>query len=143
MKALVIKLFGTALGCMACSSYTERASPPPTERASPPPIASVSVENYPKGAWWRSDLSQVALAPAHILIRFAGSATADTDIHVPDIPITRSEVEARLLAQRIVIALRKDPSQFDALAREHSDDLTTRERGGASGRGSCRLYRMP
>jgi PPIC-type peptidyl-prolyl cis-trans isomerase-like protein len=125
VKALVIKLFGAALGCMACSSYTERAAPPP--------IAEVSVENYPKGAWWRSDLSKVALAPAHILIRFAGSATADTDIHVPDIPITRSEVEARLLAQRIVVALRKDPSQFDALAREYSDDLATRERGGRLG----------
>ncbi len=133
MKTLVIKLFGAALCCMACSSYTERASPPPAERASPPPIAEVSVENYPKGAWWRSDLSQVALAPAHILIRFAGSETADTDLHVPDIPVTRSEVEARLLAQRIVIALRKDPSQFDALAREYSDDLTTRERGGRLG----------
>lgn len=133
MKTLVIKLFGAALGCMACSSNTERASPPPTERASPPPMASVSVENYPKGAWWRSDLSQVALAPAHILIRFAGSETADTDIHVPDIAVTRSEVEARLLAQRIVAALRKDPSQFDALAREYSDDLATRERGGRLG----------
>jgi hypothetical protein len=133
VKALVIKLFGAAVGCMACSLYTERASPPPTEGASPPPMASVRVENYPKGAWWRADLSQVALAPAHILIRFAGSATADTDIHVPDIPIARSEVEARLLAQRIVIALRNDPSQFEALAREYSDDLTTRERGGRLG----------
>lgn len=130
VKALVINLFGAALGCMACSSSTEPALPPPVASAS---VASVSVENYPKGAWWRSDLSQVALAPAHILIRFAGSATADTDIHVPDLPITRSEVEARLLAQRIVIALRKDPSQFDALAREYSDDLTTRERGGRLG----------
>jgi hypothetical protein len=142
VKALVINSFCAALGCMACSSSAERAEPPPTERAAPPPstesvsasrMASVNVENYPKGPWWRSDLSQVVLAPAHILIRFAGSETADTDIRVPDIPITRSEVEARLLAQRIAIALRKDPSQFDALAREYSDDPATRERGGRLG----------
>lgn len=125
MKALAITLFGAALGCMACNSFTERAAPAP--------ITSVSVENYPKGAWWRADLSEVVLAPAHILIRFAGTETADTDIHVPDVPITRSESAARLLAQRIASDLQKDPSQFEALAREYSDDLTTRQRGGRLG----------
>lgn len=142
MKALLITLFGAALGCMACSRDTERAPPPPVASVSvenypkvvsPALMASVSVENYPKGPWWRSDLSEVALAPAHILVRFAGSVTADTDIHVPDIPITRSEVEARLLAQRIAIELQKDPGRFEALAREYSDDITTRERGGRLG----------
>jgi hypothetical protein len=125
VKALLVTLFGAALGCMAWNLYTERAAAPSSRL--------VSVENYPKGGWWRADLSDVALAPAHILIRFAGTATADTDIHVPNVPITRSEVEARALAQRIASDLQKDPSQFDALAREYSDDLTTRERGGRLG----------
>ena len=125
MKKAMVTLFGAALSYMAWNHYTERAAAPST--------GSVRVENYPKGGWWRADLSDVALAPAHILVRFAGTGTADGDLHVPNIPITRNEVEARALAQRIASALQKDPSQFDALAREYSDDLATRERGGRLG----------
>lgn len=125
VKALMVTLFGAALGYMAWNLHSERALAPSS--------SLLPVGNYPKGGWWRADLSDVALTSAHILIRFAGTATADEDLHVPDIPITRSEVEARALAQRIASDLQKDPSQFDALAREYSDDLTTRERGGRLG----------
>lgn len=126
MQRTLFTLCGAAACCLAWSLYSERGS---DTRAD---LASAEV-NYPKGPWWRADVSDVALASAHILIRFVGVATADTDLHVPNEPVTRSEPEARELAQRLARELEADPTRFEELARRYSDDLTTRERGGRLG----------
>jgi hypothetical protein len=51
----------------------------------------------------------------------------------PDAPSTRTRDEAYRLATDIARRVRRDPSTFSQLARESSDDATTRDRGGSLG----------
>ncbi len=64
-------------------------------------------------------------AASHILIAYQGALRADP-------AITRTKEEAYALAKDLIARLQKDPSQFEALAREYSDGPTG-ERGGVLG----------
>ncbi|MCC6643372.1 protein translocase subunit SecF [Candidatus Peregrinibacteria bacterium] len=62
---------------------------------------------------------------AHILIAFKGASGADTKV-------TRSEEEAKQLADEIVNKLKenKPENTFDSLAKQYSDDSSNKDQGG-------------
>lgn len=88
---------------------------------------------YAPGPWWRADISDTLLMPAHVLVAHEGSEPVDGNLHVPGPLPRRPRSDALRLAQEIAVAARENPAEFDALARKHSDDLTTRARGGRLG----------
>lgn len=98
------------------------------------------LRSYPPGPWRlaRHELNGVFLTLSHVLVGHEGSQSGEhSELRAPgwsaERPARRSRDEARALAASIAARARSAPNQFDALAREYSDDLTNRERGGSLG----------
>jgi hypothetical protein len=108
---------------------------PPSAASRPPFVAP-----YPRAAWrfvTSDDLDQVVLWFSHILVRHAD---VRNDVRfflgywssvLP--PSTRTRDDALELAQHIADQAAQNPGRFAELARQYSEDLPSREEGGALG----------
>lgn len=96
---------------------------------------------YAQGAWRRSNpeaLREVLLWFSHILVRHrdvSARAVSFDRMHWSSVApaAERSRQEAAALAARIAARAERQPAEFAALAREYSDDIATRDTGGAFG----------
>lgn len=68
----------------------------------------------------------VQRAGAHILFAYQGAMRADPEL-------TRTKEEALTEAKRVLAMIQDDPSQFEAMAAEHTDDPTGKTTGGNLG----------
>jgi hypothetical protein len=101
---------------------------------------------YPPGRWRlasEDELSRVTLWMSHILIRHEGVMPGIVSFQLADwtpasAAPTRTRQEAFDLAQAIATQLRGAPGTFEAVARQVSEDVATKERGGSLG-GICAL----
>lgn len=109
------------------------ANPTTTQPASAQPSS-----HFRWRGWGPAQLERVILWVSHVLIRQGDTAGADcsfikmgwrTQLSVPQ----RSRAEALALASDLARRARLAPDSFAALAREASEDGTSRERGGALG----------
>jgi hypothetical protein len=95
---------------------------------------------YPHAAWRLAkadDLDRVVLWFSQILVQHAGvrnevSFSLTYWSSVPP-PSTRTRGDALVLAQQIAEQAAEDPTRFGELARQHSEDLPSRDEGGAMG----------
>lgn len=95
----------------------------------------------PYGRWRladRTELRRVVLWLSHVLVRHSDSSRraisfsfGDWDAAPP--PPARSRKEALALARQIAAQAEARPDAFAELAKRHSDDPSTRERGGSLG----------
>jgi hypothetical protein len=147
-----------ALGSSACSS--KRASPSGSSGAgtsqvassasaaasasassTPSPGRSAYLAPYPHAEWRLvnpDQLNNVVLWVSHILIRHNESRNEDvafvlSDWHAVLPAPARSRGEALALAEEIARRAQENPRSFAELAREHSEDITSKERGGSLG----------
>lgn len=131
-----------ALGALSCRGGTERGSAPESAAAhggvsSPPPL----VAPYPFGAWRlasQAELERTVLWLSHILIRHAQGRNSQVSFsfanwHSVAPPPTRTRLQALELARKLAADLEGDPSRFGALARQYSEDITTKDLGGELG----------
>lgn len=81
-------------------------------------------------------LPEVELSAAHILIQFKGAG------FVPP-SVTRSEADAKKLAEKLAAQLKKNPDAFAELAKKNSDDKRSATRAGSLGTWSSLASRMP
>jgi PPIC-type peptidyl-prolyl cis-trans isomerase-like protein len=107
---------------------------------------------YPPGRWRLArmeDLAPVVLWVSHILVRHQDVQPGIVSFQLSDWtpsppPPARTLEEAFALAERLRLELRADPSQFSKVAREYSEDISTRAGGGSMGGiGAAELYRFP
>lgn len=99
------------------------------------------VAPYPQGLWRSlepTSLNQVVLWTSHILIRYTGAHNEDTSLvlaylHSVAPPPVRTRQAAFELARSISEVARRQPTRFADLAREHSEDIVTKGRGGSLG----------
>jgi len=95
---------------------------------------------YPHGLWRVAsdrELSRTVLWVSHIVVMDResdglGLVFRPVGWH-PDGPHDRSREEALRIAQRVLREAQADPASFERLARECSDDVVTRDRGGSLG----------
>ncbi|HTV18805.1 MAG TPA: peptidylprolyl isomerase [Polyangiaceae bacterium] len=131
-KAPAVVSDSPASGVDAPSSEVRgQSSPAP---APPEPVP------YPRGRWRlakTSDLDRAVLWFSHILIRHADSRPyvsfslgywASVPQHVE-----RSRQDALVLATRLAEEAARDPKRFPELARQYSEDFSSRDVGGAVG----------
>jgi parvulin-like peptidyl-prolyl isomerase len=105
----------------------------------PPPVPSEPTRSYPPGPW-RADpgvLNHTMLWLSHILIRHGEGAASQvafnlTGWQTAQPPVTRTREEARVLAAQLAARARAQ-GDFEGLARQYSEDLETRTRGGSLG----------
>lgn len=132
---------------------TANASTPaaPSEAPSSPSSSPAPplVMPYPRAAWRLAnddDLARVVLWFSHILVRHAGSRN-----EVPFVlgywsstppPTTRTRDEALALAQQLAAQASEQPGRFAELARQYSEDLPSRDEGGALGGYKATVLRM-
>lgn len=96
---------------------------------------------YPPGRWRLASpnaLFPVLLRLSHILIRHQAVQEGIVSFQLPDWkpsapPPARAPEQARELAERIAQRVQEHPEEFAAVAREASEDIATREQGGALG----------
>jgi parvulin-like peptidyl-prolyl isomerase len=131
-------MLGPANGVAAPPSATaaeDEVVPPALKR---PPVAA-----YPRAAWRLappSALAPVVLWFSQIVIRHA-EARADvsfnlaywTSVAAPE----RSRAQAEALAEHVAELAAREPARFAELARQYSEDLPSRDEGGALGGSSA------
>ncbi len=95
---------------------------------------------YPKGRWRFAkfeELNRVVFWLSHIVISHRGALPHVTPLRFPtwrpDVIPDRSADEASGLARHLAKKLKEDPSVFELLASQYSDDVVTRGRGGSLG----------
>jgi peptidyl-prolyl cis-trans isomerase SurA len=122
MRILLIVLLAGALaaGCGRNSSAPRSGAPPASTVASSSSSAArsaqaSSTQHAPREA-----------AASHILIMYKNSLD-----HLPG--ITRTREEARELAYKVAAVARQPGADFEALARQYSDDPTAQQSGGYIG----------
>jgi hypothetical protein len=95
---------------------------------------------YPRAAWRLAkpdDLDRVVLWFSHILVRHT-NAREEVSFNigfwssVPPLP-TRTRDEALALAEQVAEQAEQDPTSFPELARRYTEDLPSRDEGGAMG----------
>src|SRR5688500_5253992 len=123
-----------------------------TPRSADPPLVSVVVnpprdvaaegfDRSPRGRWRLaplSELARVVLFPSPILLRQEKSAPGEAPFSAPEWrtqppPPARPREAALAIARDIAATAQRDPRNFAQLARERSEDMLTRERGGVLG----------
>jgi hypothetical protein len=97
----------------------EAAPPSPSPPPAPQPNVPPTPAPEPVGAGQQ-------VGARHILVQWAGAMRAP-----PFIRRTREEARAR--ATELLLQANRAGAEFDAIARENSDDLGSRERGGDVG----------
>src|SRR5688572_3098030 len=117
-----------------------------TNALSGPPL----VTPYPPGRWRLAQseaLASVVLWTSHILVRHAAVTPGVVSFNLGDwvpspSPPQRTRQEALQIAEAALQRLQQRPSAFGELARELSEDVTTRDYAGSLG-GICasELYR--
>ena len=142
-----------ALACactfVACDRAAKPLSPTPKQapahtEAAAELIPASSAEHrwisYPKARWRLApfdEVDRVVVWVSHILIAHEQSQMIGLLRRpgwTPDgPPPARSRDAALELARKIATQAHADPSRFAELARRHSDDVVTRERGGSLG----------
>jgi hypothetical protein len=94
---------------------------------------------YARGRWRLLSLDEqnrIVLWLRHLWIRHADSRTDGLPAfraygwQPEDVPPKRTRAEALELARRLADQLKRDPTRFEQLARQYSDDISTREQGG-------------
>jgi len=123
-----------------CRRHSSGSSKPVTRATAPQEVPDEPlVTPYPHARWRLvtfEELNRTTLWVSHIVIRHARSNAGwfRKISWQPDPPAPeRSELEALELANRVAKLAREKPDQFQALAREYSEDFVTRQRGGALG----------
>ncbi len=119
---------------------------PSSERPPSPAVHSVSdqeqmlAKEYPPGRWRLAktdDLSRIVLWVSHILIRHEAARPGisfQLDDWRPDPPASaRTRNDAFHLAGQIAAQLRNHPENFEAVARQLSEDVASRDAGGSLG----------
>lgn len=120
-------------GCRA------RSRPVPTRASVATPVVAPSPSSYPHARWRLApfdDVNRTVLWVSQIVIRHSESnARWFRQVSwAPDPPPpARSADEAASLAERIARQATEQPERFDELAREFSEDVISRERGGSLG----------
>lgn len=108
--------------------------------------------SYPPGRWRLAQphvLSHVLIRLSHILIRHEGVQEGIVSFQLGDwtpspSPPARTREQAHSLAKQIADGLQKNPGNFAAVARELSEDIATRELGGALGsRNAAEFLKTP
>jgi PPIC-type peptidyl-prolyl cis-trans isomerase-like protein len=134
------------MGLMAACSQREGELTHP-EEATPPAVVesltevSPKLEKYPRARWRLGSsalLDTAMIWVSHIQIRHDQLENADAPFslapwHLGLAPVQRTKGEAFRLAQRIAAEAQAKPEAFPELARKYSEDVTTRDRGGALG----------
>jgi hypothetical protein len=132
-----------ALACSRAVPLLEAAEglvPPASSAATPPavPDRPALLAPYPRATWRlaRPELGQVVFWLSHLLVRHENvtSEVSFSQAGWRSLPApSRRRSEALALARSIAEQARRDPGGFAALARLHSEDTMTRERGGSLG----------
>ncbi|HET9958946.1 MAG TPA: peptidylprolyl isomerase [Polyangiaceae bacterium] len=140
-----ISVFCVVLFGMPACSRGDRGNhaSPPLRPAAVQTTASAQLgpTRPPPGRWRLTgfhSLHNVTLRISHILIRHKEVEDSRVSLSLFDwytqYPgVTRDRIEAWQLAERVARRAQQNPGSFAALAREVSEDPTTRERGGELG----------
>lgn len=138
--ARVILLTSLLVACRADDLGDKRAEA--TFSSGLPEISGQPLPDpYPPGAWRSTpaaELKCVVVWLSHILVRHDASRNASVSFDhahwTPSgAPPTRSREAALHFANDIAQRAQQNPSQFASLARQYSEDQTTRDRDGALG----------
>jgi PPIC-type PPIASE domain len=137
-------LYATSLS-IACQQtrapVVVQDSPAVPAQAASAPVQTELVEPYPPGRWRLADPAQqehVMLWFRQILIRHRDTPSGLVSNNLPHwrgapAPPARTRAEAFALAQSIADEARLHPAQFARLAEARSEDIATRQLGGAVG----------
>jgi hypothetical protein len=137
----------SAFAMLACKEAPSQALRPAPSQAAPPlvnPAAAPRTEaqlleyaraGFPKASWRLAnlDLQKLCVSASHILVSFQGAHTGQLKYPVSLRSQARTEREAARIAVQLAGRLSQEPAEFEKLAREVSDDLTTSPWEGALG----------
>jgi hypothetical protein len=152
----VLLLGSVALALLACNRETERQlknAPAASALQTSTVLAARDGEDliessYPPGRWRLASDNAVyfsLLRLSHILIRYEGVPEGIVSFELPDWQPSppapaRTLEQARSLAQDLAERLQRKPEEFEALARELSEDVATKALGGVLGTRSASDY---
>lgn len=131
------------------ATLTERRLQAPASVEVASDVSGASLTPYPQGSWRLvnpDDLAHVVLWVSHILIRHADVIPRQLSFQIsewaaaPEAP-GRSRAEALAQALDIERRLRAGAAKFDEVARDESEDIATRDRGGSLGGVAAIYYR--
>jgi hypothetical protein len=133
---LIAAFAAAGLACKRELPESSQASTLPLKPELPSRAEMAPAESHPR-RYSDEELQGVMLWVSHILIRHRdikdpGIAFAPTDWRAAP-PPARTREQARSEAEALASALQREPDQFFEQARIHSEDTSTRERGGTLG----------
>ena len=132
---------GAARAALGSAPSAEPSSAQPEPVAAMQPLDAELVEPYPGGRWRLADpgqLDDVVLWFRHILIRHRDVPSGLVPLNLPHwtgapLPPRRTREQAFDIARRIADEASVDPGRFAQLAETYSEDVATRQLGGAVG----------